>query len=146
MKELPAFIYILLGIALFSGILYVILKSYARHHPDGLLAQPHAVRDVWLSVIGGFISVAGLGLLFLIMDVYKPEEYIDVSSYYLFTLVGGIFMSPMFSVLVARYFYMRQKESVLQDISVYRTVLFSIFGGVILLLGIVILIFWLYCK
>lgn len=146
MDFLLAFIYILIGIAVFSAILYVALKSYARSHPHGVLAQPHGVRDVWLSQLGGFIPVIGFGVLFLILDAGKQPYLLDVSSYCLFTLVGGLFVGPFTMILVARSFYMSKKESVLQDIGVYRIVLFSSFGGLVLIMGIVILIFWLLYR
>lgn len=145
MSDIFAFICILIGIAVFSAVLYVALKCYARSHPNGVLAQPHGVRDVWLSALGGFIPVVGFGILFLIMDI-GAQPFLDVSSYCLFTIVGGLFVGPFTIILVVRSFYMSKKESILQDISVYRIVLFSSSGGLILIMGIVILIFWLLYR
>lgn len=43
-----------------SALIYLILRLIAKFNPDGYLAKPHGVRDVWIVFNGllcGFIMV-----------------------------------------------------------------------------------------
>lgn len=59
----------MVAVVVASALIYLILHLIAKANPDGTLAQPHGVRDVWIMLNGLLFGFLLVGIIwFLILD------------------------------------------------------------------------------
>lgn len=96
-----------------SALVYLILRLIAKSRPDGYLARPHGVSNVWM-----LVNCQLIGFLLVFLMFFAQKKMLS-GNWYIFNIVlrvfSGLFVGKMLGRLAGNTVRKRLPQSILND-------------------------------